>query len=345
VTGPAVEDLARVAAWMDSIGLGGGPVEDVEPLAGGTQNQMLRFRRGGRAYVLRRPPPHPRPRSNEALVREMRVLEALTGTGVPAPGLVAGCADPTVLGGAVFYLMESVAGFNCTTTLPPLHAGLASVRRDMGLHAVAAAASIADVDLAATGLGSLGDASGFLERQVPRWTAELDSYAAMQGYPGPDLPGLDAVASWLEANRPRTWASGLMHGDFHLANLMFEPHGPQVAAVVDWEMATVGVPLVDLGWLLATWPAADGQGAVGSPSAIGAAGGLPSRAELVAHYAELTGRDVSDATWYQVLACFKLGILLEGTYARSCGGRAPRETGERLHVGARRLFEQAHELV
>ena len=342
---PALVDLAAVGRWMDGQGLPPGEFTEVSALAGGTQNVMLRLVRGGCRYVLRRPPRHLRKHSNDALIRELRVLTALASTPVPVPAVVAGCEDPDVLGAAVFYLMEDVDGFNPTVTLPELHASDPAVRHEMGCNAARAIAALGEVDHLALGLGDIGNPEGFLERQVGRWLRELDSYAAFDGYPGADLPGVEEVADWLERHRPSPGRPGLMHGDYHLANLLYSCTGPEVAAVVDWEMVTVGDPLLDLGWLLATWPGPDGaSGSLGS-SPLAAAGGLPSSAELVASYAEHSGRDLSAITWYQVLACFKLGIVLEGTSARACAGLAPAAVGDQLHASTLALFAQARALI
>ena len=324
---------------MDEQGLPPGPIAAVEPLVGGTQNVLVRFERGGTTYVLRRGPWHLRPTSNDAMRREMRVLEALSGSDVPHPRLLAACPAEDVLGGgAAFYLMESIDGFNPTVALPPLHAGDASVRHAMGLSVVDAVAALGAVDHRAAGLADLGKPDGFLERQVPRWRSELESYRRHEGYPGPDIPGLDEVAAWLEAHRPATFSPGLSHGDYHLANVLIRPDGPEVVAIVDWEMCTLGDPLLDLGWLLATWPTAE-EGLVSG--AIGTAGGLPTGPELVARYGERTTRDLSNIDWYEVLACFKLGIILEGTHARAFAGKAPVEVGDLLHATTLTLFARA----
>ena len=337
-------DLEALAAWMDGQDLPAGEITGVEPLVGGTQNVLVRFDRGGQTYVLRRGPWHLRPTSNDALRREMRVLAALAGSAVPHPSLLAACPDDDVLGGgAVFYLMESVDGFNPTVGLPALHARDPSVRHAMGLAAVDAAAALGAVDHEAVGLGDVGKPDGFLERQVPRWLSELESYRRHDGYPGPAIPGLDDVAVWLEANRPRSFTPGLSHGDYHLANLMFRHDGPEVAAIVDWEMCTVGDPLLDLGWLLATWPTGD-QGSIGG-GPLSTEGGLPTSSELVARYAEQTTRDLTAMAWYEVLACFKLGIILEGTHARAFAGKAPVEIGDLLHATTLGLFERAMERI
>ena len=137
---------------------------------------------------------------------------------------------------------------------------------------------------------------------------------------------------------PTSFRPGISHGDYHLANLLFRPDGPEVAAIVDWEMCTVGDPLLDLGWLLATWPS-NGDGGVAG--AIGAAGGLPAATELVDRYAERSDRDLTNIAWYEVMACFKLGIVLEGTHARAFAGKAPVEIGDLLHATTVVLFTRA----
>lgn len=342
---PALVDVAALGRWMDAQGLPSGEFVELSRLTGGTQNVMLRVRRGGRRYVLRRPPRHLRKHSNDALIREMRVLAALASTPVPVPAVIAGCQDPGVLGGAVFYLMEDVDGFNPTVELPERHTADPALRHEMGCNAARAVAVLGEMDHVALGLGDLGHPEGFLERQVGRWLGELDSYAAFDGYPGHQIPGVGEIADWLERHRPPPARPGLLHGDYHLANLLYSRTGSQVAAVVDWEMVTVGDPLLDLGWLLATWPGP--EDAVGSPrsSALAAAGGLPTPAELVACYAEHSGRDLSAITWYRVLACFKLGIVLEGSHARACAGLAPVAVGDQLHAHALALFAQARSLI
>lgn len=335
-------DLDAVTGWLDAQGLGSGPITGVRPLGGGTQNVMVRLRRGDLDLVLRRGPRHLRPRSNDALRREIRVLTALAGTSVPHPRLVAACLDPEVLDGAVFYLMEPVDGFNPALELPEPYAGDAALRHRAGLAVAAALADYAAVDHEAAGLGDLGRPVGFLERQVARWRAELASYDALAGYPGPDLPGVERLGDWLEANRPPEWTPGLIHGDYHLANVMLTPTSGEVAAVVDLEMATVGDPLLDLGALLATWPRGDEVEVV--DAAIGRAGGLPTSDQLVRHYAERSTRDLRAVDWYVAMACFKLGIVLEGTYARSCAGLAPRAVGEQLHTATLVLLARAREV-
>lgn len=331
-------DLDALVAWMDDQGLAGGPVEDAHLLAGGTQNILVRFRRGGREYVLRRPPLHKRKNSDETMRREARVLGALAGSDVPHPGLIAACPELDVLG-AAFYLMEPVDGFNPTTGLPALHASDPAVRHRMGLEMPDAIASLHRIDFLAVGLDGFGKPDGYLERQVERWRGQLDSYSELDGYPGPDIPGVDSVAEWLDANRPDPSPPGIIHGDFHLANVLFDPASPRMLAMVDWELSTIGDPLVDLGQLLATWPAEDDPS--GMFARVQPWDGFPGPNELVTRYADSSDRDLSAITWYEVLACYRLGIILEGTHARAFAGKASHDVGDLLHAVTLALFDRA----
>jgi aminoglycoside phosphotransferase (APT) family kinase protein len=173
--------------------------------------------------------------------------------------------------------------------------------------------------------------------------SELESYAKHEGYPGPEIPGLADVAAWLDDNRPKAWAPGIMHGDYHFSNVMFAHDSGRLVAFVDWEMCTIGDPLLDLGWLLATWPEPGRPTAAGSPLA--AAGGMCTPDEALAHYRSRSARDLSAIAWYKVLACFKLGIVLEGTHARAFAGKAPKPVGDLLHGTTLRLFQQASDLI
>lgn len=334
-------DMARLAAWMDDQGLEAGPIRRPQMLGGGTQNIIMRFARGDGEFVLRRPPLHLRANSNQTMAREARVLGALASSDVPHPRLIAACDDLSVLG-AAFYLMEPIEGFNAITGLPRLHARDPRMRRSMGLALAEGAAALGAVDYLAVGLSDFGKPDGFLERQTARWLAQLESYVEHAGWPGPaGIPGVERVGRWLDDNLPASsYRPGIIHGDYHIANVMFRANGPQLAAIVDWELATIGDPLLDLGWMLALWP--DIQGDLPEEHMrIEPWSGFPAANELIAHYADRSARDVSAITWYAVLACFKLGIILEGTYARACAGKAPTETGDRLHTATLRLFGRA----
>jgi aminoglycoside phosphotransferase (APT) family kinase protein len=328
---------------MDQRGLDTGEIGEIRTLSGGTQNILIRFTRDDSEYILRRPPAMLRPNSNDTMRREARVLAALAGSSVPHPRLIASCPEEDVLG-AAFYLMEPVEGFNAAAGLPQLHAGSAVVRKRMGLAMVEGIAAVGAIDIVESGLEGFGKPDKFLERQVKRWKAQLESYAGFDGWTGPEaIPGVDKIGRWLEAHRPSTFSPGLIHGDFHLANVMFGYDDGEVAAIVDWELSTIGDPLLDLGWLLATWP--EGGRWIGGDSAIEPWDGFATTGELTDHYAAVSGRDITALEWYVVLAAFKLGIILEGTHARACAGKAPRETGDHLHAQAIHLFQRALERI
>lgn len=343
----AAVDFDRLAQWMDGQRLEAGPLEHPQALTGGTQNILLRFRRGPREFVLRRPPLLARLDGNKTILREARLLAALAGTAVPHARLIAACDDSAVLG-APFYLMEPVDGFNASgTPLPALHAADPAIRARMGLAMVEALLCLHAVDHQAIGLADFGRPQGFLQRQVPRWRAQLESYSAYAAYhQGPGaagLPGASAVGDWLEAHGPAHFTPGLLHGDFHLANVMFRRDGPELAALIDWELATIGDPLLDLGWLVATWPDASGQGA--GTIQVAPAEGFVTTEQLIDHYRAGSPRDLSAIDWYVVLACFKLAILLEGSYARTFSQTAADDAatalGQRHHASALRLLTQA----
>ncbi|MCH5642139.1 MULTISPECIES: phosphotransferase family protein [unclassified Gordonia (in: high G+C Gram-positive bacteria)] len=336
-------DLAALSDWMEREGLPDGAITDPAPIGGGTQNIMVRFSRGDTEFVLRRGPLHLRPGSNSAISREMRLLAALADTAVPHARFIAGSTDEEILG-AVFYLMEPVDGFNAATHLPAAYAAAPAGRRVMGFALVDALAALAAVDHTDVGLDDFGRPDGFLERQVPRWLGEFDRYADTPGYPGPEFGDVGKLASWLDDNRPGASRPGILHGDYHIANVMYAMERPEVAAIVDWEMATIGDPLLDVGMLSAIWPEYDGESDL-YESALGATGDLPSRASMLERYAAQSDRDLSAIDWYTVLACFKIGIILEGTYARSCAGAAGRDVGERLRRYANGLFDRAHRIV
>lgn len=331
-------DLDALADWMDMAGLGRGGFTSVQHLTGGTQNILLRLRRDGRNYIFRRPPPSPRIESHDVMRREARILSALGGTEVPHPGFIASESDETRLGYA-FLLMESIDGFNPVDRLPALHRTHSSVRTRMGLSYMEGLAALAEVKV---DLPNFGKPDGFLDRQVERWQSQLNGYAKVGNWPGLDC-GVDRVADWLTRHQPRDYQPGLIHGDCHLGNTLFHYDSGDMAALIDWELATLGDPRLDLGWVIATWPNPNSGDTVSM--AIEPWDGFPEIETLVRHYGDRTTRSLDSAQWFGVLACYKLGILLEGTYARSLAGKAPKAVGARLHAATLALFDRADRLI
>lgn len=339
----ALVDIERLAQWMDRQGLEAGPILNPRRLSGGTQNLLVQFQRGAREFVLRRPPLHPRQDGNRTIAREAQVLAALADSRVPHARLVAACSAPAVIG-AGFYLMEPVAGFNASAGLPPLHAGDKAVRARMGPAMVDGLLALGEVDYRDVGLEGFGRPEGFLQRQPERWLSHLQGYRDYAGWSGPgSLPGVEAIAAWLLRHCPQAAAAGIVHGDYHLANVMFSQAGAELAAIVDWELATLGDPLLDLAWMLVTWPGSDGRGA--GTIHVQPWEGFATTDQLVAHYRAGSSRSLQSLDWYRVLAAFKLGILLEGSHARACAGKAPVDHGLTHHASAVRLLDGALSMI
>ncbi|MDR2857976.1 MAG: phosphotransferase family protein [Novosphingobium sp.] len=336
-------DLAPIEHWLVANGiLDGAGLGDIRQLAGGTQNIVLRFSNGGRDYVLRHPPAKPRPNSNTLLEREIRLLGALAGSHVPHPAVIAACTD-TAVAGSVFYVMEAVDGFNPTVAMPATVVASSAARHRMGFEMIDSLAALAKIDPATSGLSDFGKLDGFLARQVDRWASELADYERFAGWQGPDALGdVQAIGQWLTDNLPPDMQPGIIHGDYHVGNCIFGEDG-RLHAIVDWEMATLGDPLVDLGRLLVSWP---GPGGVKPQTMrVTPLDGFPGHAEMIARYAEQSGRSLTQLPWFEVLACYKLGLILEGTHARAQAGLADMATGARLHRSAVALLDEARAII
>jgi len=307
-----VIDFDRLAAWMDDQGLDGkGEPLEHSFVSGGSQNEIYELRRGDFHGVIRIPPAAAPADRDKGIIREWRIIEALDGTEVPHTAAIGVCEDPDVLG-RTFYLMGWVDGWSPMNTdgwPAPFDTDL-DARKGLAYQLVEGIALLGNVDWRAKGLQDLGRPDGFHERQVDRWTAFLERIK------GRELPGFDEASAWLRAHKPIDFIPGLMHGDYQFANVMFKDGAPaKLAALIDWEMGTVGDPKLDLGWVVQSWP--DDTMAVEAETA-GYANmyGMPSRDEVVQHYARISGRQVDDIDYYIILAKWKLGVVLEQGYQR-----------------------------
>jgi aminoglycoside phosphotransferase (APT) family kinase protein len=306
-------DAERLGRWMDAQDLPGrGEPVRYSFISGGSSNVIFRIERGDFVSVLRRPPVVVPPGRNDTMLREYRVLNALNGTDVPHPEAYAVCDDPEVLG-AAFYLMSEIDGWSPMNTdgwPAPFDTDL-EARFGLGIQLVDGPARLAGVDWRARGLEGFGKPDNFHDRQVDRWLAHLAAFKFRE------LPGLDEASDWLRHHKPSHWEPGIIHGDYQFANAMFGHGSPaRLAAMVDWEMSTVGDPLLDLGWVMNGWtdPGEDRtKGYVDQT-------GMPSRDQILDHYATVSGRSVDEIDYYVILARFKLAIVLEGGYARVVSG-------------------------
>lgn len=288
-----------IAAWLDEQAIAPGAPLRVDRLSGGRSNVMFRVARGDRHLVLRRPAKVAVARADDGMRREFRVLSALAGTDVPHPEAVALCDDPERIG-CVFYVMQDVPGIT-PTSLPDALGPVARARRDVTMAVTDALAALHEVDWRARGLGDFGRPDGFHERQVGRWTSQYESYG------GRDIPEVATAGAWLAGHLPTEWEPTIIHADYHMMNLLVGADPPaRVTAILDWETATIGDPLLDLAGFCEVWCSAlRGDG-------------WPARAEIVARYAERRGlAEVPDLRYYDVLYNFRLGILLEGIFQRS----------------------------
>jgi aminoglycoside phosphotransferase (APT) family kinase protein len=336
---------ANLQPWMEAQSLpGAGPITHVEELAGGTQNSVFLLRRGAEKFVLRRPPRYPRANSNSTMLRESRVLKSLSGSPVPHPTWLAVCDDVSVTG-VCFYLMTALEGFTPKGPLPGHYASEPSWRCAMGEQLIRAAAALSLIDPATVGLQDFGKPQNWHARQVDRWRSQLEGYRGLANYEGPDLPHVDEVGRWLSDNVPRDGRIGIIHGDLQFPNVMFSQGGPHITGLIDWELATLGDPLLDLGWVLASWHAPEDPREGTKKPLVTPWEDFMSRAELIALYGTLTGRNMSTAPWYYALACYKLGSILEGSYARARAGQADMAKGLSLHEYSIALFAKARQII
>jgi aminoglycoside phosphotransferase (APT) family kinase protein len=313
-------DVEALTRWMDDEGLPGkGEPLEHRYISGGSQNEIYELRRGELHCAMRIPPPTAPADRDNGIFREWRIIEALSGTDVPHTEAVAVCTDTDVLG-RTFYLMGFVDGWSPmgletspdgSRPWPAPFDGDIDARKGLAHQLVEGIALLGNVDWRAKGLADLGRPDGFHERQVDRWTAFLERIK------GRELPGFEDAAAWLRTHQPLDYVPGLMHGDYQFANVMYHHGAPaRLAAIVDWEMGTVGDPKLDLGWVVQSWPD-DTMAVEQSASSYVDMYGMPSRDEVLAHYAEVSGRQVDDIDYYVILAKWKLAVVLEQGFQRA----------------------------
>jgi aminoglycoside phosphotransferase (APT) family kinase protein len=332
---PPLLVLDPLEAFLDAHGLGSGAIE-ANPIGEGHSNVTYLIERGGAEFVLRRPPRPPLPPSAHDVLREARLLSALEDTPARVPAVLAVGDDEQIIG-SPFYVMERVPGDVIVSSMPaPLDTPEQRARTAEEL--IEALVEIHGVDWRAAGLEGFGKPTGYLERQLRRFLGlwELNKTR--------EIPAVESVGAWLAENMPESGPATIVHGDFRLGNTLFASGSPaRLAAVLDWEMATIGDPLADLGYLCMMWTEA-GDPTGGMRDSLGAvtrAEGFPTRAEMIALYEQGSGRSMSDIRWYMTLALWKSVVFMEGNYKRAVAGTTDDPYLKQFGEGVLELARQA----
>jgi len=334
---PPLVVLEPLGAWLEQQGLGSGELA-VERIGEGHSNVTYLVRHGDERFVLRRPPRPPLPPSAHDVLREARLLQALEGTSTRGPRVLAACEDEEILG-APFYVMGEKHGTVVTDTIPEA-LDTPDERRRMGEELVDALVEIHAVDWREQGLDGFGKPTGYLERQLRRFNGLWEHNKTRE------VAAVQAVGRWLADNLPESPDATIVHGDFRLGNVMVADDAPaRVVAVFDWELATIGDPLADVGYLSVTWSeAGEDDTMFSSLSSVTRAEGFPSRAELVTRYEERSGRSMAALSWYQALALWKAAVFMEGNFKRFQAGDSDDEFLARFDEGVPALAEKAREI-
>jgi aminoglycoside phosphotransferase (APT) family kinase protein len=302
--------LEPLAEFLSANGLEGSAELSAEPIGEGHSNVTFMLSTG---VVVRRPPRGPLPPSAHDVLREARLLRALERTPVRVPKVLAVCDDPGVIG-APFYVMECVAGEVITDEIPP-DVDNPAERGRIADQLIDALVELHGVDWTAVGLEGFGKPTGYLERQLRRFGGLWEHNKTRE------LPEVEEVGRWLSSNLPQSPAATIVHGDYRLGNTMFAPDAPaRLVAIFDWEMATIGDPLADVGYMVMHWTERDDPPAKFSLHNVTRREGFPTREQLVARYEERSGRSMQALNWYVTLALWKAVVFMEGNYKRAVAG-------------------------
>jgi aminoglycoside phosphotransferase (APT) family kinase protein len=320
-------------SFLDEHGLGEGPLE-AERIGEGHSNVTYLVRRGAERFVLRRPPRPPLPPSAHDVLREARLLRAVEGR-IPTPRVLAVSNDDSALG-VPFYVMEHLRGTVITRSIP-LPIDNPRGRAEIGEELIGALVRLHALDWRDCGLEGFGKPSGYLDRQLRRFSGLWEHNKTRE------LPLVERLYQWLVSHRPESPEATIVHGDYRLGNTMFADEAPaRLVAIFDWEMATIGDPLADLGYMTATWSQRDDPtGTTFDLTTVTHGEGFPTRDELVSRYEELSGRSMSDLRWYQALALWKAAVFMEGNYRRSLAGTTDDEYLRGFDKGVPMLAEAA----
>jgi aminoglycoside phosphotransferase (APT) family kinase protein len=328
-------DRARLAAWLrEHVEGADGPLE-IAQFEGGQSNPTYRLRCGANAFVLRRKPPGQLLASAHAVDREYRVMKALAATEVPVPRVHALCDDDSIIG-SMFYVMDYVPGrVFWDQRLPDLAPAERAAMFDSMNQTIA---TLHAVDPGTIGLGDYGRPGNYFARQLARWTKQ---YRASETEPS---AAMDGLIDWLNPRVPPDGETRIVHGDFRMDNLLFHASEPRVVAVLDWELSTLGDPLVDFAYQVMAWRIAPElfRGLAGVDHA---ASGIPTEAEYVAAYCRRTLRaDIPHWETYIVFNMFRIAAILAGVYKRALDGNAASTQALDLGRRGRLIADQAWRL-
>jgi aminoglycoside phosphotransferase (APT) family kinase protein len=336
---PPLLVLDPLRAFLDAHGLGAGELR-ASPIGEGHSNVTYLLRRAdGRELVVRRPPRPPLPPSAHDVLREARLLRALHDTPARVPRVLAVGEDPAIIG-CPFYVMERVEG-EAIVFAPPPALDTPPQRRLIAQELIDALVEVHAVDWRAAGLEDFGKPTGYLERQLRRFGGLWELNRTR------DIPAVERVARWLAEHLPDSGPATIVHGDYRLGNTLFAPDAPaRLTAVLDWEMATIGDPLADLGYMCMVWGQADDPpgGIRDSLGAVTKAAGFPTRAELIERYEAHTGRAMTDLRWYVTLAVWKMTVFMEGNYRRALAGATDDPYLKHFGEGVLQLAAHAEEV-
>ncbi len=330
-------DVEKLTAYAGPLLPGDGPLE-VERLEAGHSNLTFTVRREGREWIMRRPPRGPLLPTAHDVIREYRVMDLLSrsGCGVRVPSPTLACEDLEVMG-VPFYLMEKVDGEVIREVLPAW-ADDEQTRHDLGIELVDALVELHSAPVEPFVAAGIGKPDGYLARQLRRWRGQRDGAKVRE------LPDCDVLSAWLEENLPPSGPSSIVHGDYKLDNVAMAP-GPRLTAILDWEMATVGDPLADLGYLMSFWlEPGETTEFEDVAAALSARPGFATRDEMIARYEERSGRSVANLDFYTTLAIWKLAILLEASYSRHLAGTTDDPFFETLDKGVPALLRRARQV-
>ncbi len=312
----------------------------VTPMPGGGSCEIFAVDRGADRWVLRRAPRHASSSTAHDVLREFRFLDAIKDEPVRIARPVLCCDDPGVFG-SPFYVMKRVDGVPVRKAIPSAWVSAPDTHGQALEQLIDALVEIHSVDWKRCGLDDFAHTERYLSRQITRWLAQLDSYG------GRELPAARRIGEWLDARRPVDQPAALAHGDYKLDNVLFAPDvPPRLLAVVDWEMASIGDPLVDLAWAMIFHPGPGGTMPLGmAGESRFALEHLPAGSALIERYASTSGRDVTDIGWYDVFSRWKLAIVLEGSYAKFVRGLSDKPVHELFGAQADLLLAGAGDLI